>query len=74
MNSRIIDTILSALPTDLANDLRDNVSAAVRSGLDKANLVTREELTVQEKVLVRTREKVVALEAKVKLLEEQVRN
>ncbi len=74
MNSRLIDTILSALPTDLANDLRDNVSAAVRSGLDKANLVTREELTVQEKVLVRTREKVVALEAKVKLLEEQVRN
>ncbi|MGU9958305.1 MAG: accessory factor UbiK family protein [Arenicellales bacterium WSBS_2016_MAG_OTU3] len=74
MNSRLIDTILSALPTDLANDLRDNVSAAVRSGLDKANLVTREELTVQEKVLARTREKVVALEAKVKLLEEQVRN
>ncbi len=74
MNSRLIDTILSALPTDLANDLRDNVSAAVRSGLDKANLVTREELTIQEKVLARTREKVVALEAKVKLLEEQVRN
>ena len=41
----------------------------LRNGLDKLDLVTREEFEVQEAVLRRTREKLEALEAKVAELE-----
>ncbi len=38
----------------------------------RLNLITREELDVQEKVLLRTREKLTILESKVAKLEEQL--
>lgn len=50
---------------DLAANFRD----ALRAGLRKLDLVTREEFDVQRGVLLRTREKVEALEARVDELE-----
>ncbi|HET8942766.1 MAG TPA: accessory factor UbiK family protein [Rudaea sp.] len=45
--------------------LADNFRDALRSGLRRLDLVTREEFDVQRCVLLRTREKVEALEARV---------
>jgi ubiquinone biosynthesis accessory factor UbiK len=58
---------LSALvPADLQNvsaDLQKNMKAVLQAGLSKLDLVTREEFDVQRAVLLRTREKLEALEA-----------
>jgi hypothetical protein len=44
----------------------------VQSALEKMDLVSREELDVQEKVLQRTREKLEALEARISELEQKL--
>lgn len=51
------------------DDLAVNFRDALRAGLRKLDLVTREEFDVQRSVLLRTREKVEALEAQVAALE-----
>ena len=51
------------------DDLATNFREALRAGLRKLDLVTREEFDVQRSVLLRTREKVEALEARVDELE-----
>lgn len=53
----------------LKHDLEKNFRAVLTGAFDRMDLVTREELEVQEKVLARTRVKVEALEARVKELE-----
>ena len=65
------EAISAALPAGLAEDLRNNARAAVRSTLDRMDLVTREEFEVQERVLQRTREKLEALEKQVASLEHE---
>jgi hypothetical protein len=56
-----------------ARDARDEMAAnfrdALRAGLRRLDLVTREEFDVQRGVLLRTREKIEALEAQVAALE-----
>ena len=56
-----------------ARDARDELAAnfrdALRAGLRRLDLVTREEFDVQRGVLLRTREKIEALEAQVAVLE-----
>ena len=52
------------------DDLAANFRDALRAGLRKLDLVTREEFDVQRSVLLRTREKIEALEARVDELEE----
>lgn len=61
----------SAMPPAWAADMRANLRAALRGALERMELVTREELDIQKKVLERTREKLVALEARVAELEKQ---
>ncbi len=51
-------------------DLEDGFRTVLKSGLDKLDLVTREEFEVQEAVLAKTREKLEALEARLKELEQ----
>lgn len=51
-------------------DIADNVKDALRAGLRKLDLVTREEFDVQRCVLLRTREKVEELETRVAQLEQ----
>ncbi len=67
---------LSAMmPADLTaakEDVERNVKTVLQAGLKKLDLVTREEFEVQRAVLLRTREKLEALEAKLTELEAQV--
>jgi BMFP domain-containing protein YqiC len=51
-------------------DLTDNFRDTLRAGLRRLDLVTRDEFDVQRCVLLRTREKVEALEARVAQLEQ----
>ncbi|MDH3955041.1 MAG: accessory factor UbiK family protein [Gammaproteobacteria bacterium] len=53
----------------MREDLEDNFRAVLRSSLSKLDLVTREEFEVQEAVLAKTRDKLEALEARLKELE-----
>lgn len=53
----------------IGGDLEDNFRTVLRSGLARLDLVTREEFDVQEAVLRRTREKLEALEQRVRELE-----
>lgn len=50
-------------------DLEKNFRAALQAGLGRLDLVTREEFDVQRAVLLRTREKLEALERAVAALE-----
>ena len=64
--------LADALPADMHNlrqDIESNFRALLVSGLDKLDLVTREEFEVQRKVLERTRAKLDRLEAELAKLE-----
>ena len=50
-------------------ELQENFKAVLQSGLSRLDLVTREEFDVQRAVLMRTREKLDALERLVEKLE-----
>lgn len=69
---QLADAVASVLPTDPTGDFRKNVQTSLKSVCERMNLVTRDELEVQEVVLQRTREKVEKLEAQVAALEAQL--
>lgn len=76
VNATVIDDLakrLSDLVPPGAREARDemlgNFRDALRAGLRRLDLVTREEFDVQRCVLLRTREKVEALESRVSELE-----
>ena len=78
---RLLELIPSAPVEGFSNatreardDLAANFRDALRSGLKKLDLVTREEFDVQRSVLFRTREMIEALEARVAELEALVGN
>lgn len=54
---------------DARADMEQNFKATLQAGLGKLDLVTREEFDVQRAVLLRTREKLDALERAVEILE-----
>ncbi|KFN49575.1 ubiquinone biosynthesis accessory factor UbiK [Arenimonas composti] len=54
---------------DARSDLEQNFRATLQAGLGKLDLVTREEFEVQRAVLLRTREKLDALERQLAELE-----
>jgi BMFP domain-containing protein YqiC len=54
----------------MRDDLEQNFRAVLQGGLQKLDLVTREEFEVQEAVLARTREKLEALQKQVAELED----
>ena len=65
--------LAESLPQGLRSvrdELERNFLAVLRSGLSKLDLVTREEFDVQEAVLARTREKLQALEARLRAIEQ----
>jgi len=70
---RLVATLVEALPTELGSlkaDAEANFRAALAGGLRKMDLVTREEFDIQRAVLERTREKLDALEARLKALDQ----
>ena len=54
---------------DSQEELQQTFKSALQAGLAKLDLVTREEFDVQQAVLLRTREKLEALEREVQALE-----
>jgi BMFP domain-containing protein YqiC len=70
---RLVDEVAAAvaagMPQGLGRDLGENLRGALAGVFDRLDLVTREELEVQEAVLRRTREKVQVLEKQVAELE-----
>ena len=52
-----------------ARDLEKNLRAMLQGAFSRLDLVTREEFEVQQAVLLRTREKLTALEARIAALE-----
>ncbi|MFQ5546007.1 MAG: accessory factor UbiK family protein [Acidiferrobacterales bacterium] len=75
ISAKILDQVSAAvsnvLPSQLSSDVKKNMRAALQSALERLDLVTREELEVQEAVLARTREKLQELEKKITALEKQ---
>ena len=65
---RLMDNLPPALRAT-QRDLESNFRAVLRASLGKLDLVTREEFDTQCRVLERTRARLEALEARVKILE-----
>jgi len=63
--------VLPKDPLGIKEDLEKNIRASMQMAFNKMNLITREEFDVQAAVLLRTREKLEALEARVNELEAQ---
>jgi len=64
--------LAEAVPEGLRSvreELENNFRSVLKASLSRLDLVTREEFEVQEAVLARTREKLEALEARLKELE-----
>lgn len=56
----------------LRDELKDNFRALLRAHLDRMDLVSRDRFDAQTEVLARTREKLAALEARLKILESKL--
>lgn len=71
--SNAVENILlavgSLLPANLSEDLKSNVLSAFRTALENMDIVTRDEIEVQETVLQRAQEKIRELEARIEDLE-----
>ncbi len=71
----LVQRLSSALPKGiqtLQEDLGRNLRTSLEAGLNRLDLVTREEFDVQSAVLARTREKLTQLAAQVAELERAV--
>lgn len=73
MDNRVLDEISKKINDLLANtpaaDLQKNLRALLQANFAKLDLVTREEFDVQRAVLLRAREKITQLEARLAALE-----
>ena len=73
MNKTVIDDLTARMRDLLSRgpvaDLERNMRALMGSAFERLDLVTREEYDVQRQVLLRTREKLAALETRVAELE-----
>lgn len=61
----VIQSVIDAMPQGLKNmptEIQSNFRAAIQGVFERLDLVTREEFDVQRGVLLRTREKLEALE------------
>lgn len=70
----IVSNLMEALPpglTQLPKDVEKNFKDVLQSAFTKMDLVTREEFDAQTKVLLRTRQKLEALEKKLDELAEK---
>jgi len=68
---QVTDAIPPGLKT-MANEFEDKTKTVLQKKLSQLDVVTREEFDVQTQVLIKTREKLTALEAKVAELEEKL--
>jgi BMFP domain-containing protein YqiC len=68
----ISDRVSEILAKSPAKDIEKNLRGMLSSAFSRLDLVSREEFDVQAKVLARTREKLVAIEARVSELEKKL--
>lgn len=71
----IAKQIQNSMPSSIKNmgeEAEKRIRTVLQAQLGKLDMVTREEFDVQTKVLLRTREKLNEMEAKLVLLEEQL--
>jgi BMFP domain-containing protein YqiC len=69
---KLAQALADAVPEGIRSvreDLQKNFKSVLQSGIGKLDLVTREEFEVQEAVLARTRQKLEALELRLRALE-----
>ena len=75
LNSKTFDEIAArigkAMESSPAKDIEKNVKAVLASGLARLDVVPRAEFEVQAQVLLKTREKLEALEKRLAELEER---
>jgi hypothetical protein len=73
LNTKALDDLArkigEAIGNSPARDVEKNIRAILQGALQRLDLVPREELEIQAQVLMRTREKLEALEARVTELE-----
>ncbi len=72
----IAKQIQNSMPSSIKNmgeEAEKRIRTVLQAQLGKLDMVTREEFDVQTKVLLRTREKLNEMEAKLILLEEQLK-
>lgn len=78
LNSKALDDlahkIRQAIGNSPAGDVEKNIKAMLQGGLQRLDLVPREEFEIQAQVLQRTREKLEVLEARVAELESRRSN
>ena len=76
LNQKVLDEISGKLGQVLADspakDLEKNLRAMLQGVFTRLELVTREEFEVQQAVLLRTREKLAALESRVAEMEQKL--
>ena len=68
----IASKVADAIPATPAKDVEKNVRAMMSSAFSKMDLVTKEDFEIQQQVLLKTREKLSELEARVATLEEKL--
>jgi len=78
LNQKVLDEIggkvSELISKSPVKDIEKNVRALLSSTFSRLDLVTREEFDVQQEVLVRTREKLSQLEARLTELEAAAKN
>jgi len=76
LNSKMFDELTArigqAIQNSPAKDIEKNVKAMLASGLSRLDVVPRAEFDVQAQVLLKTREKIEALEKRLAELEARV--
>lgn len=75
MNTKLLDEVIQTVTRLLPQtpqDVRTNLRAALSSVLERLDLVTREELEVQEAVLARTRARLKEMEERIAALERRL--
>jgi len=71
LSRKLVDGLPSGFKA-FQGDLERNIKASLESALRQMNLVSRDEFEIQQAILMRTREKVDALEKRVAELETQL--
>lgn len=75
MNTQILEQlaaqISALLPEQAGSDMKQNIQQVLARQLNKLDVVSRDEFDAQQAVLLRTREKLDALEKQVAQLEQQ---
>ena len=70
MLDKLAEAISKAIPGELGDDIKKNIDAVLQSQFEKMELVTQEQLDIQHKILMRSRERIEILEQEVARLEQ----